>query len=305
MVNSASLPKRQRLKPRMIRKRLGEGMFVAPALIIVGLIVLLPAAYALYRSLFNWDPGYASPYVGLHNYAGLFNSQSFREILENEAFYLIGVPIWTAIPLAVSLLLYERVRFAGIMRWIMLFPAIVSPAILALFFRAILLPDGLLNSTLHSIGLTKLEALWIENPSLVKPVLIIVMTWATMGIGVLIFSAALSSVPEELFEAAQLDGANWWRRLVDILIPSISSVIVFYVILQVLTVFLGLFPWVYVLTQGGPGYSSTSMDFDIYSRAFTYGEFGQAAAESVILVGVVVLVVVTAWLLSRAYRRVR
>src|SRR5262249_22465024 len=124
--------------------------------------------------------------------------------------------------------------------------------------------------------------------------------WAGLGVGVVIFSAALSSIPAELFEAAEIDGASWWQRLRYVMLPGMRSTVELYVVFQVLSVFLFLFGWIYVVTQGGPGYSSTTLDYDIYQNALSYGIFGLAAAESVYLLAIVLLILgVGAWLQRR------
>ena len=117
------------------------------------------------------------------------------------------------------------------------------------------------------------------------------------------FGAALSSVSVELFEAAALDGANFLQRLRYVVIPGIRGTIVLYTVLQVLTVFLFLFAWIYVLTNGGPGFASTTMDFDIFERSMAQGFFGVAAAESIVLVGCVGALITAGWACSAAWKR--
>jgi multiple sugar transport system permease protein len=146
-----------------------------------------------------------------------------------------------------------------------------------------------LNKTLAAIGLGGLQARWIDSPALVKPTLIFVLLWANLGIGVIIFSAALSTTSRDVLRAAEVDGAGWWSRLVHVVLPSLSTVVFFWMIYNVIGVFFETFGWVYVLTGGGPGYSSSTLDFDIYKRAFTSGTFGPAAAECVVLVLIVLL----------------
>ncbi len=268
-----------------------ESAFVLPAVVLTAGVILVPGIYALYRSFFAWDPGYASPWVGLGNYTHLFGLDTFRTVLSNELFLLLGLPLWILLPFMLAVLLHDDVRFAGLFRSVLLFPAILSPAVVAILFRAILAPDGLLNKTLEAVGLGVLTHRWIDSASLVKPTLIFVLAWGSVGIGVVIFSAALSSVPDELLQAARVDGAGWMRRLMHIVLPSVAPVLVFWAMYEVIAVFLYSFGWIYVLTGGGPGYSSTTMDYDVYQRAFVAGDFGSAAAESVVLL---LLVVITA-----------
>jgi ABC-type sugar transport system permease subunit len=280
-----------------------EVLFVLPLVCLVGLLVIYPAAVGVFRSFYDWNPGYGeTTFVGLDNYIELARSPTFHEILRNEAvFVLVGVPIFTVLPLAVALLLYEGVPFPGVFRTIYFFPGVLSAAIIGILFRAILQPDGLLNETLRSAGLGSLASDWTTDPQLVKPVLIGLLAWASMGVGVVVFSAGLSSVPPELFEAAEIDGASWFQRFRYIMLPSLRPLIEFWFVIQVISVFLFIFGWIYVLTQGGPGYASTTLDYDVYTNAFEFAQFGLASAEAVYLL----LIVTAVLLLGVALRAVR
>jgi len=289
---------RQRMLKALLAKA-GDTLFVAPAIALVAIILLIPIGTSIFRSFYNWDPGYASPFVGLANYTALAGDALFREILRNEGIFLLGVPIWVIFPLAIALFLHDRVPFAGIARTIIFYPAVASPAILGVFFRSILAPSGLLNTVLRSVGAGVLAQDWLAQPSLVKPVIICVIAWATAGVGVVIFSAALSAVEPHLLEAAEMEGASGWQKLRFVILPALAPVIDLYVALMVLMVFVGLFSWIYVLTSGGPGFASATLDYDIYQHALTYGQFGLAAAESVYLLAIVVVVVALTYRLRR------
>jgi multiple sugar transport system permease protein len=289
---------------RAAGRHLGEILWVAPALLLVGAVILLPASIAAMKSFTAWSPGYPSPWVGLANYRDLFSQPIFREVLGNQAFLLLGLPVWVFMPLLIAALLYDRVPGAGVFRTIIFFPAILSPAIIGILFRTVLGPDGSLNEVLRASGLGVLARPWLEDPDLVKPAIIVLLAWASLGTGVIIFSAALSAIPAELFEAAEIDGANWFRRFLHVLVPSIAHIIVFWAVFQVVSVFLFIFGWIWVLTRGGPGYASTTIDFDIYQNALTFGFFGIAAAESVVLF-VIVLSIVTVGLVGSRLVRMR
>jgi ABC-type sugar transport system permease subunit len=277
----------------------GDLLFLAPALIVFAVAIVIPAASAVAHSFTNWQPGYESPWVGLDNYETLFQAESFRQILLNHAILLLGVPLWVCLPLAVSFVLYEGVALAGLFRALFFFPAVASPALVGVLFAFMLAPDGPLNAFLGGVGLDFLTADWLGEQHLVKPILILVLAWATMGMGVVIFSAALSAVPPELFESAAIDGASWWQRLRHIVLPSIRRVVELWTVILIVTLFVGVFPWIYTLTRGGPGTSSSTFDWDIYQSALSYGYFGPAAAEAVVLLVIVAAVSVLGVLVSR------
>jgi multiple sugar transport system permease protein len=275
---------------------------VLPVALLVAFVVLLPVLSAVHHSFTDWDPGYSSTWVGLENYEEIFASDTFQQLLLNQAFLLIGVPLWVLLPLAVSFLLYQGVPASGLFRAVFFFPAISAPALIGILFSFMLASSGPLNSALRSIGLGVLAQDWLADEHLVKPVIIVVLAWATMGMGVVLFSAALSAVPAELFESAEMDGASWWQRLWHIVLPSIRRTVELWTVILVIVVFTGVFPWIFTLTRGGPGYSSTTLDWDVYQNALTYGHFDVAAAESVVLLAIVVLVLVIGNLVGRRGR---
>jgi ABC-type sugar transport system permease subunit len=269
---------------------------VLPIFALVGTFIVYPAGYALVHSLYNWQPGVASPFVGFGNFRALSHSALFWQVLRNEAVFMIGIPFWTLAPLVIAVLLSERVPKPGIWRTILFFPSILSPAIVGILFRTILASDGLLNSALRTMDLGGLAQPWLEDPRLVKWTLISVIGWATLGVGVMIYSSALSALPPSLLEASRLDGASWWRQLWHVIIPGVRPTLILWGSFQLILVFLGLFPWIYVLSQGGPAFSSTTLDYYIYTTAMRDGYFGIAAAQAVVLM-VIVLCCVAVWLL--------
>jgi ABC-type sugar transport system permease subunit len=286
-----------------VRRRVSDLPYVLPVVVLLAAFTFVPAGIAWAHAFTAWNPGAPSPFVGLDNFRTLFADPTFREVLQNQVVFLLGVPLWVLLPLALSLLLYERVPAPGLFRTILFFPAVLPPTIIAIMFRSLLAPDGLVNELLRGAGVGGLARPWLDSADLVKYSLIVLLAWAGLGVGVVMFSAALSSVSPELFEAAALDGASFWQRLRYVVVPGIRGTIVLYTVLQVLTVFLFLFAWIYVLTNGGPGFASTTMDFDIFERSMAQGFFGVAAAESIVLVGCVAVLLVAGWALAAARRK--
>jgi ABC-type sugar transport system permease subunit len=272
----------------------GDALFLLPAAALVGGLLLIPIGSSIFRSFYNWNPGYESPFVGFANYTALAGNITFQQILRNEGVFLLGVPLWVLLPLAIALFLHNRVPIAGLVRTIIFFPAVASPAILGIFFRSVLASDGTLNEILRSVGLGSLTRNWLADPNLVKPVVIAVIAWATAGIGVVIFSSALSGMEPHLLEAAEVEGASSLQKMRYVVLPTLRPVIDLYIALTVLIVFVGLFAWIFVLTHGGPGFASATLDFDIYQHALTYGQFGLAATESVYLLALVAVVLILA-----------
>jgi multiple sugar transport system permease protein len=285
-----------------MRGPLLESVFVWPLIFLVGLFMLVPIVEAAVHSVYEWNPGYTSQFTGLTNYSDLLQSPTVREILKNELVLVLGVPLWAGFPLVISLMLYDRVPGAGIFRTIFFFPAVLSPAVIGIVFSALLRPDGVLNTTLRHFHLGSLAHNWIDSGGLVKPSLIFIVTWFSLGFGVLIYGAALSSVPPELFEAAEMDGASWYQRLRYVMLPVIKPMVFLNIVLNFGNVFL-LFGYIFVLTQGGPGFASTTIDWDIYQNVIVNGRFGLAAAESVLVLVAIALVMTIGLRLGRRFSR--
>ncbi|MGH2613605.1 MAG: ABC transporter permease subunit [Thermomicrobiales bacterium] len=281
-------------------RTLGDGLFVIPALAGIVLVLLIPTITALVRSFTDWQPAAAVSWVGFANYEALFADSTFHGVLQNSLIYLIGVPFAVIIPLMIALMLYERTPNATFFRTIYLFPLVFSTAILGLLFQSILNPDGLLNSVLRSIGLDGLAAKWLDDPALVKFTIMGVSLWGGLGMSVLIFHAALSAIPPELFEAAELDGAGWWRKLRYVMIPGIRPVLEGMIVVSTVGIFIGYFGLIKVLTNGGPNNASAAMDFDLYTRAFSLFDYAGSAAEAVVLL-ILVAAVVGVLVLLRAF----
>ena len=177
-------------------------------LAVITVVVLIPAGVALYHSFTDWRPGGESPWIGLANYREFLSNPVTGEIVENTAVLLIGVPLWTALPLVLAFALHERTPATGVFQAIFFFPAVLSPAIIGIMFRGILAPEGLVNEVLLGLGIVSEPVLWLDNAALVKPTLILVLAWASVGAGTVIFSAAMTSIDKHLLEAAKLDGAE-------------------------------------------------------------------------------------------------
>jgi ABC-type sugar transport system permease subunit len=276
-------------------------VYVGPLVLAAIVVVVGPAVFGLSRSGYNWQPGSASPFVGLGNFKLLADSPTFRSILVNEGIYLLGLPIWTILPLVIAVFLFTRVRFAGLIRTVLILPAVVSPALLGIMFTPILAPDGLVDTTLRNVGLGGLAHPWIDSLGLVKPTIIVVLAWANVGLGVAIYTAALTSIQPDLLDAADVGGASSWQRIWHVMLPGIRRTLILWMTYQALGVFLWLFGLIYSLTAGGPGNASASIDYDIFTNTITNGLFGVGAAESVYLLAMVALIAIVGFVIGRRW----
>lgn len=276
---------------------------VIPAIVMELAVLFAPMVYVGVRSFYDWQPSGVSTYVGLENYWFLLGDPEFWQIIGNQAFYLLGLPLWVLCPMIVAYMLKDGVWMAGMFLGIYFLPAIMSPAIVGLVFRSLLATDGTVNAFLQNIGLEALILPWLTDPALVKPVIILMVLWAGFGTGVLIFTSAFQSIPRDILEAAKLDGARFWQEFYYIAVPAVRNTIVLWTMFQVVAIFLFMFGWIYVLTGGGPGLASATMDFSIYQQFIRFGFYGTAAAQSVILILLIVAIPIAAYVLGALVRK--
>jgi ABC-type sugar transport system permease subunit len=273
-----------------------------PASAFVGYLVLLPVGTVVYHAFTNWNPGLPSPFSGLTNFRDLGSSSEFRSILVNEAFMLIGLPLWTILPVVLAFALHERVPVPSVFRGIFFFPSMTSPALIGVLFGLLLSPLGPLSRVVAELHLGSFGQPWLANASLVKPVIICVIAWWVTGTGVVLFSAALATLPQNLLEQAEIDGAGWVTKLRRVVVPDLMPTLRLWVLLLLVIVLGNMFPWIFTLTRGGPGYSSSTLDYFIYNSAITLGQFGAAAAATVVLLlllGAAVFIVYTGMVVWR------
>jgi ABC-type sugar transport system permease subunit len=213
---------------------------------------------------------------------------------------LLFLPLWVLGPLVIAIIIHSGVPGAKFFRLMIFLPAVLSPVVIGAYFNVLLKYKGPLNTLLRNIGFEGLAHEWLTDPNTVLPVMVLIFIWATLGIGTIIYLAALAQVNAELYEAAELDGANWLQRQRDVTIPQTWRTIEFWAIFVMISTFTTVFPYVYTLTRGGPGHSTYLLDYYVYDAAFFGGNFGYASA-----IGMVLLVLVTAvcglafWLLRR------
>jgi multiple sugar transport system permease protein len=281
-----------------------DGLFVLPASALVAILIVVPTITVVIYSFTAWNPGFSSPFVGLDNYTELATSDRFQQILRNQGFYLIAVlPLGVLVPIALAVVLHERVPFPGAFRTVYFFPATVSPAVIGILFAFLLRPEGPLDATLEALGLEGWTRLWLVESAYVKPIISLIFLWGSIGTGVVIFGAGLSAIPPELLELAELDGASWSRRFFRVILPSLSHIVALWTVILVISTFVAMFPWIFTTTRGGPGYTSTTLDFDIYRNSLGFGFFGVAAAEVVFLLAIVGAIVAVGAIGFKARRR--
>ena len=249
-----------------------------------------PLVSVLRNSLYTGSI-YQLTYVGLGNFRALFGDDVFRTALANNLKLLLTVPVMTVVALLLAVIIHEGVRGGRFYRSAIFFPYILPAVGTGLAFSVFLSLNGGLNGGLRSIGAGALALDWLGSPDLAIWSVGGMVVWQQLGFGVVVFLAALLSLPGETVEAARLDGASWWQLQTRVTLPQIRSTIEFFVVTEAITVLSWVFTYVYVLTGGGPGNSSMVMEFYIWKEGFAQGAVGLANAAAVVVLALAAVLI--------------
>lgn len=264
------------------RRDLRDGLlFTSPFILGVLALWVGPMLYSLYLILHDWNMLAAPKFIGLGNFERMLNDPLVGKSLVNTAYYtFLGVPLQLLVAFSLAVMLNQQIRGLGIYRTVYYLPSITPAVAFAVVWIQILNPEfGVLNQVLSWFGLGPIN--WLFNPAWSKPALIIMILWLT-GFQMIIFLAGLQSVPKELQEAAEIDGANTWRRFVTVTIPIISPIILFNMIISIIGSF-QVFTAVFIMTDGGPQDSTLFTVLYLYRNAFELFKMGYAASLAWVL----------------------
>ncbi|WP_174296319.1 carbohydrate ABC transporter permease [Sphingomonas bacterium] len=267
--------------------------FTLPVLIATTVVLVVPTLGALLLSVTDFDI-YALAdlrnlrFVGLGNYAELLRTPLFWHAVGNTAlFAAIGVPAAIGTSLATALLLNSAtVRWKPVWRLMLFAPDVTTLVATALVWRYVLdTRSGLLNYALSLAGIGPVD--WLGDPATSIPATLIFIVWKVFGYNMLVFTAALATVPHELHEAARLDGAGMWARFRHVTLPAIGPALLLAAVLSV-GGFLQTFDEPYVMTQGGPAQSTLTVMYFMYDQGFTWWNMGMGSAIAILLFGAAV-----------------
>ncbi|HET6937099.1 MAG TPA: sugar ABC transporter permease [Nocardioides sp.] len=267
------------------RQRLEIAFFVTPALALMAVFVVWPVASAVRMSFFRWKGfGPMDDFIGIDNYRFVLTDDVFRHaVLHN--FIIVGLSVLIQLPLglAIALLLNRRIHGRGLLRTIVFVPYVVAEVIAGVVWYQLLQPEsGVIDGLIRSIGLTPPEQGFLGTPSLALGTVFVVLTWKYLGLAILLFLAGLQGVPDDLYEAAQLDGAGWWQVQRRIAIPLLGPTMRTWCFLSMIGS-LQLFDMVWILTGGGPANATTTMATYLITMGTARHNYGIAGAASVIL----------------------
>jgi ABC-type sugar transport system permease subunit len=274
-----------------VRKKRNVFPYLAllPAAVLVFGLMVTPIGATIWHSFTNWD-GVTSDFIGLKNYELIFGNPVVRQVFVNSVIFLISVPLILGASLVVAVLVYERVIGWKVFRFLFFIPNVLSPVIVGVLFSTFFLPDGLVNHLLAPFGIGSFP--WLQYPWTARFVVVVALVWTSFGFGMVVILSAMSTIDPALYDAAAIDGASWWKRLRRITIPMISSSLQFLSVINVIYTFTSLFAFVYVITSGGPGFSTTTVDYFTYLTTFENGQFGYGAALAVLLFLIVLVLTI-------------
>jgi multiple sugar transport system permease protein len=290
-----------------VRRKRGRGkyaltvlVFLLPSAVPLVMFTLYPMVGALWTSMHEWNLLAPMEWVGLDNYAHLIQDPDTQRAFFNTFYYLVGyLPLVYVGGLTLALALNAKIKGRNLLRGVYFLPVVTSWIVVALVWRWLLNPSvGIVNAALAVIGIDGPG--WWTDPAWSMPSIIIASAWKDLGFVMIILLAGLQAIPQDMYEAAKVDGAGAWRRLFDITLPLLSPSTFFVVVISLINGF-QVFDQVYAMTGGGPAGSSTVVVQQIYDLTFRYNAAGEASALSWMLFILVLAVTVVQMLGQRKW----
>jgi multiple sugar transport system permease protein len=285
------LRRRGRAGPLAARRRNAGIVFTLPVLALVGSLLLYPIGQTVYYSFTAWD-GITSKWVGTATYAHLFHDAEFTRVLENNAFMILAIPVAIAFPLAVAFLINSRVRGWRFFRSVFFLPTAVSWVVIGYIAVRFFQDDGILQHLLNHLGLGFWHPNMLSHERSALIAVMITFVWSMFGTNLIIFLAGMATIDPEIYDAAKVDGASSLTTMLRITFPLLKRFVQFTFVISLITAFSALFSLIFVMTGGGPGYGTTTLEFFVYQQAFSAGDFGTGATAGVVLFAAVFAVAV-------------
>lgn len=260
--------------------------FLLPALVFYVVFLLVPLLGTLALSLTEWTGfNFADiRFVGSDNFRAMGQDPVFWQSLRHNVGFLGGsVVLKTVVALLLALALDQRLPFSNLFRGVYLMPAVISLVVVGVVFTLLFSPSlGLVNPFLTAIGLGRFAGAWLGDPALALPILIVIDAWHGFGLYMFLFISRLIAIPQDLHDAAFVDGANGWQDIRDVTLPLMKSMVAMVVLLAAIES-LKMFSLVYVMTKGGPSHATEVLSTWAYFQAFTANKIGYGSAILVVL----------------------
>ncbi|HWA47212.1 MAG TPA: sugar ABC transporter permease [Dongiaceae bacterium] len=277
-------------------------IYAFPTLVFVGLTFAYPMLSLLKSSIEHAGRSIYLPtrFVGLANFEFIFGDSLFIGAIGNNLKLFLCVPVLLILSVLLAQLLHDRPRGWKVYRSLLFVPYILSIPVVGVVFGYLFQYQGQINSGLRALGLDALAADWLGNSTFAMPTIMAVIVWKELGFGIILCLARLSSVGDQYFEAARVDGANWFQILRHVTVPQLSPTLAFYAMVEMINMLSWVFSYIFVMTRGGPQNSTVVAEFYIYQQVFQNSQIGVGAAASLVLLALVgVLLAGRQWLERR------
>lgn len=266
----------------------------APAAVLLGLFLIVPVLLAFGLSFTNARLISPNPprLVGLDNFVRAFTQDPvfLRSVLNTFLFAIVVVPVQAGLGLLLAVLVNQKLRGVTFFRIVYFIPVVTSIVVVSILWKFMYQPTGLINSFIDTVTLGALQgADWLNNPSTALPAIIVLSIWQAVGFHMLIWLSGLQTIPDELYEAARMDGADAWGQFKNVTWPGLRSTMIF-VLVTITIAALGLFVQIDVMTQGGPQDSTTTIVYHAVRKGYREQETGYGAAISLIFFVLVLLI---------------
>jgi len=282
-------PRRNTGRPRK-RRYAGVGraksllVFAIPALAIYGFAVVVPSLRGAFLAFTNWDglsPSY--DFVGFDNFVRIFTTESSLSALKMTLIFALAITVLqNGVGLILALGVNSGLKSQNFLRVLLFAPVVITPVVVAFLWKFLLTPNGAVNSVLSAVGLGDVAPSWLGEPFWAAVSVVMMVVWQKAGYSMVIYVAGLQSIPQEINEAATVDGAGAWRRFASITWPLLAPATTINLLLTVVGG-LKMFTEVFVLTAGGPGGSTETLSTLLYKSAFEFSEFGYGIALALVL----------------------
>lgn len=263
-------------------------LFSVPAVLIIASVIVFPWLFTLYMSTQDWKIGGGPEFVGLQNYAELFRDARFIESMGHTLYFtILAVVLPIVFGTAAALVFHREFPFRGLLRTIFVMPMMATPVAVALVWTMMFHPQlGVLNYLLSLVGIGPQP--WVYSPDTVIPTLILVEVWHWTPLVMLIVLGGLAGLPREPYESALIDGANAWHMFRHITLPLVWPFIMVAIVIRTIDA-LKAFDTIFVITQGGPGTASETLNIFLYLQAFQFYKIGYASAVVVIFFVIIIM----------------
>jgi multiple sugar transport system permease protein len=290
-MKTAALPQlRRRQRRQSYYRQLTGLLFVLPCLLFIGVFFITPLVMTAWMSLHDWPLLGAKEFIGFGNYQSLLSDRQFwRSLWFTTQYTLLVTPCIFLLGFVLALIVQLPLRGIGFFRTVYFLPVVIGLGTSSLLW-VWLLNDrvGLLNKLLLDLGFIEKSVIWLGDKTLALTAIVISVVWKTVGLTMILLLAGLQSIPKEFYEAARVDGANFWTQLRFITLPLLRRTFALALVLSVIGSYLS-FDQFYILTNGGPRNQTISVVYWIYNNSFVYFDMGYGSALSIILLFVLVL----------------